>query len=215
MPVAPFRPMEGTDSGAETLASDGDLSLRRLRDDPADYALIVRWRAMPHVHEWWDPDDPAPDLAEVLRHYRPTTDPKRSTTGCIIQVGTRAIGYLQFYRWADWTHDPPGDNEPEVPLADDPWGIDLYIGEPEMLRRGIGSRAASLACRYLQQTRGAQVVMLITDVDNLRAQSAYERAGFRKLRQVLDTDTRKGARVWSWLMRWDGPPDDAGAIGPA
>jgi len=215
MAVAPFRPMDGTDAPAATLATDGDLSLRRLRDDPADYALIVRWRAMPHVHEWWDPDDPAPDLDEVLRHYRPTTQQGHATTGCVIELGSDPIGYLQFYRWADWTHDPPGPDEMDIPLADDPWGIDIYIGEPEVVGRGIGTRAVSLVCRYLQTSRGALAVMLTTDVDNLRAQASYERAGFQKLRRVLDTDTRNGVRVWCWLMRWDGQPGGAKSIGPA
>jgi aminoglycoside 6'-N-acetyltransferase len=207
--------MGGDDLPGATLASDDDLSLRRMRDDSADYALIVRWRAMPHVHAWWDPDDPAPDMGEVMRHYHATTDPEHPTTGCIIQLRERAIGYLQFYRWADWTHDPPAENESAVPLADDPWGIDLYIGEPEMLGRGIGSRAVSLVCRYLCESRGARAVILTTEVGNLRAQAAYERAGFRKVRQVLDTDTRGGKRVLCWLMRWDGPPDGAKSIGPA
>jgi aminoglycoside 6'-N-acetyltransferase len=207
--------MDGTDAPAAVLATDGDLSLRRLRDDPADYALIVRWRAMPHVHEWWDPDDPAPDLDEVLRHYRPTTQPGHATTGCIIELGSDPIGYLQFYRWADWTHEPPGPDEVNVPLADDPWGIDIYIGEPDVVGRGIGARAVRLVCRFLQESRGARAVMLITDISNLRAQSAYERAGFRKVGRVLDTDTRNGARVWCWLMRWDAQPDGAKSSGPA
>jgi aminoglycoside 6'-N-acetyltransferase len=204
--------MEGTDA-SPTLVADGGLSLRRMRDDASDYELIVRWRAMPHVHEWWDPDDPAPDMAEVLRHYRPKTDPEHSTTGCIIQLGTDPIGYLQFYRWADWTHEPPREGEMEIPLADDPWGIDLYIGEPDLVGRGLGTRAVSLMCRYLRESRGVRTVMLTTELGNLRAQAAYERAGFRKVRQVLDTDTRDGERVWCWLMRWDGPrmvPSDHG-----
>lgn len=193
----------------EPLAIDGDLWLRRLRDDPADYALIVRWRAMPHVHEWWDPDDPAPGMAEVLRDYRPTTDPDGPTLGCIIGLGDRPVGYLQLYRWTDATNDPPRDGEMEIPLADDPWGIDIYVGEPDLVGRGIGSRAVALACRHLRDARGARTVMLTTELGNLRAQAAYERAGFRKVRHVLDTDTRGGERVRTWLMRWDAEPPAA------
>jgi aminoglycoside 6'-N-acetyltransferase len=193
----------------EPLATDGDLALRRLRDDPDDYALIVRWRAMPHVHEWWDPDDPAPDMDEVLRHYRPTTDPQHPTIGCLIELAGRPIGYLQVYPWAAWTHDPPAEGEMAVPLDDDPWGLDLYIGEPEMTDHGLGTRAVALACSHLHAARGVRTVMLTTEVGNLRAQAAYQRAGFRKVRQVLDSDTRGGERVWTWLMRWDAPPDGA------
>jgi aminoglycoside 6'-N-acetyltransferase len=193
--------MEPINLAPTALAADGDLSLRRLRDDPGDLALIVRWRAMPHVHEWWDPDDPVPDLDEVKRHYLPTTDPDGLTTGCVIELDGQPIGYLQFYRWADWVHDPPRDGEMEVPLAEDPWGIDLYIGEPDALHRGMGSRAVALVCRHLAE-RGARAVMLTTEVGNVRAQAAYERVGFVKVKRLLDTDTRGGERVWCWLMAW-------------
>jgi aminoglycoside 6'-N-acetyltransferase len=190
-------------AASAALAVDGDLALRRLKDDPEDFARIVRWRATPHVHEWWDPDDPAPDMDEVLRHYRPTTDPAGRTIGCVIELGGRPIGYLQFYRWASWTHEPPEADEMEIPLVDDPWGLDIYIGEPDFVGRGLGTRAVALACRHLAEAQGATVVLLTTEVGNLRAQAAYERAGFSKVGQVLDTDTRDGQRAWCWLMRWD------------
>ena len=201
--------MDGTDARrgpiSDVVAVDGDLGLRRLRDHPDDFALIMRWRAMPHVHEWWDPDDPAPDMDEVLRHYRPTTDPQYPTSGCVIELDGRPVGYLQFYRWADWIHDSSTHVGAEIPLEDDPWGLDIYIGEPDLVGRGLGSRAVALACRHLSEGRGVRTVMLTTEVGNLRAQAAYERAGFGKVRRVLDSDTRGGERVWSWLMRWDAP----------
>jgi aminoglycoside 6'-N-acetyltransferase len=207
MGVARFALMAPADALPEPMngafAADGDLSLRRLRDDPGDFALIMRWRAMPHVHAWWDPDDPVPDMDEVLRHYRPTTDPEHPTTGCVIELDGRPIGYLQFYRWAAWIRDPPAEGVLDIPLAEDPWGLDVYIGEPDLVGIGLGSRAVALACRHLDEAHGARVVMLTTEVDNLRAQAAYRRAGFRNVRKVLDTDTRGGERVWSWLMRWD------------
>jgi hypothetical protein len=124
MLVPPLEPM------TEPFAIDGELALRRLRDDPDDFAHIVRWRAMPHVHQWWDPDDPAPDMEEVLRHYRPTSNPEYPTTGCLIELEGRPVGYLQFYPWSAWVSDPPIDDGVEIPLEDDPWGLDIYIGEP-------------------------------------------------------------------------------------
>ena len=33
----------------DELAREGDLAIRRMRDDPADYDLFVRWRNEPHV----------------------------------------------------------------------------------------------------------------------------------------------------------------------
>jgi aminoglycoside 6'-N-acetyltransferase len=179
------------------IATDGDLTLRALRDDDADYDLIVRWRAQPHVHEWWEPDNPAPDLEEVRASYGARARGHDPTTSCIIELDGAPIGYLQFYRWLAW---PEEAEALEVDADEDTFGVDLFIGEPDLIGRGIGTRVVSLICEHLERDRGATAVALTTESTNLRAQRAYEKAGFRKMRQVLDTDTRGGRPIPSWLM---------------
>lgn len=179
------------------IAADGDLVIREMRDDPDDYRLLVRWRAEPHVHEWWDPDDPAPTLAEVIDHYGPRVRGEDETTACIIEVDDRPAGYLQFYRWLPYlVEEPTIDIGADV----DTYGIDIHIGEPDLIDHGIGSRAVALVCRHLEADLGASWIALTTEVANHRAQRAYEKAGFIKARQVLDTDTRDGVRAVCWLM---------------
>ena len=179
------------------IATDGDLTVRTMRDDDADYGLIVRWRAQPHVHEWWDPDDPAPDLDTVRSHYGPRARGDDPTTACVIELEHRPVGYLQFYRWLAW---PEEAEMLEVGADQDTFGIDLFIGEPDLIDRGVGTRIVSLICDHLEREHGASSVALTTEVTNHRAQRAYEKAGFEKVRQVLDTDTREGDRVRCWLM---------------
>jgi aminoglycoside 6'-N-acetyltransferase len=189
----------------EPIAVEGDLTIRPLRDDTSDYALLSRWRAMPHVHEWWDPDEPPPDVEQVRAEYGPESEKAAATMRCVLEVGGAPVGYVQAYRWADWISDPSDPDQMDVPLEEDPWGIDIFVGEPDRIDGGIGSRAVALLCRTLHASRGARTVMLTTELGNLRAQRAYEKAGFRKVRHALDTDTRDGERVWCWLMRWDPP----------
>ncbi len=83
----------------------------------------------------------------------------------------------------------------DLPSVEDAFGLDIFIGEPELVGVGLGSRAVDLVCRHLFEERGASAVMLATEVINHRAQRAYEKAGFRKVAQVLDTDMRGGERV--------------------
>jgi aminoglycoside 6'-N-acetyltransferase len=179
------------------LASKGDLTVRAMRDDDADHRLIVGWRAQPNVHEWWDPDDPAPDLETVRAHYGARARGEDPTTACILELGGAPIGYLQFYRWLAW---PEEATALEVDADEDTFGIDLFIGEPDLVGRGLGTRVVSLICAHLERDHGASAVALTTETTNLRAQRAYEKAGFRKVRQVLDTDTRAGQRISCWLM---------------
>jgi aminoglycoside 6'-N-acetyltransferase len=81
----------------------------------------------------------------------------------------------------------------EVP--DDAIDIDIAIGEGDLLGRGIGSRALSILREHLVR-EGVTTVMFATSVDNTRAIQAYERAGFVRQRQFIDTD---GASYWLML----------------
>jgi aminoglycoside 6'-N-acetyltransferase len=184
------------------IAREGNLAIRRLIDDPGDYGLIVRWRNEPHVREWWDPDDPPMTLAAAIEEYRADTREGSSTTACIIEQDGSPIGFLQCYRWSD----EPSDAEVlGISLDDDAWGLDLFIGEPAMVGRGVGPRVIDLLCRFLSAERGASSVALVAAQDNARALSAYEKAGFRRVQAVLDTDVKDGQRVWSWLLVRDVP----------
>jgi aminoglycoside 6'-N-acetyltransferase len=182
----------------DPIVRDGDLAIRRMLDDAADYDLIVRWRNMPHVAEWWDTDDePAPITYEhAVAHYGPRTDPQGPATACIVELAKRPVGYLQFYRWDDFADVTAG-----VDMRVDPgtFGLDILIGEPDLIGSGVGSRAVAAVCAHLFE-RGAPAVALLTAEGNLRAQRAYEKAGMRKVGRILDTDVRDGERVPSWLM---------------
>jgi aminoglycoside 6'-N-acetyltransferase len=182
------------------LVREGDLAIRLLRNDADDLSLLTRWRGEPHVHEWWDPDDPPPSFEEVAAAYGSRTHPSSPTTACIIELDGRPIGYLQFYRWAAYAEEAW---EMGLDADDDTFGLDIFIGERDLVGRGYGSRTVAMVSQFLEQERGATRISLTTEVTNERAQRAYERAGFRKVREVLDLDTRDGQRARCWLMTRD------------
>jgi aminoglycoside 6'-N-acetyltransferase len=179
------------------LLRDAEISVRPMRDDPDDYALIVRWRAQPHVHDWWDPDVPPPTYDEVVGTYGPRSRIDETTTSCIIERDGQPIGYVQFYLWAS---SPAEARAMDVTVDDATFGLDIFIGEPDQVDRGVGTRVVDLLCRYLENERGASGIALTTELENRRAQRAYEKAGFHKTKEVLELDTRDGRRVRSWLM---------------
>jgi aminoglycoside 6'-N-acetyltransferase len=87
-----------------------------------------------------------------------------------------------------------------VDADDATFGLDILIGEPDLVGHGHGSRVVAMVSRYLERERGATRISLTTEITNERAQRAYEKAGFRKVREVLDIDTRNGERARCWLM---------------
>jgi RimJ/RimL family protein N-acetyltransferase len=183
------------DSGV--LIEGHGVTIRRMRDDLSDYALLLRWRSAPHVAEWWDTASTELGLDGVMAKYGPRTRSEDPTIACIIEAAGAAIGYIQFYPWAAYQAEM---HEIGFELPAGYWGVDIFIGERDQLDRGTGSHAVSLIHRYLIDMCSAVGVALVVARDNVRAQRAYEKAGLVRVCEVLDTDTRGGQRIPSYLM---------------
>ncbi len=137
----------------------------------ADLAMLGAWRSRPHVSRWWG-------AAEV----EPETDklPERRVAMWIAEGGSRPFAFIQDYRISDWSPHhfdvlPAGSR-----------GIDMYIGEPEMLGAGHGSRLLRQHAEHLLK-RGAPALGIDPHPDNLPAIRAFGRAGFTVIGGPLDT----------------------------
>ena len=183
--------------GSGRLTGSDGLVIRRMRDADDDYELMIRWRNSPHVRYWWDPDLSPLTLESAKEEYRPDTQDGADSTACIVELDGKPIGFMQFYRWASY-----GDEAKEVgiPFDEDAWGIDIFIGEEELAQRGLGTKMMELLCAYLEDERGATSIALTTEFTNAVAIRCYEKAGFVKVAEVMDLDTRNGERTRDWLM---------------
>jgi len=137
----------------------------------ADLPMIKHWLALPHVREWWG--DPAEQYALVSADLdEPAMDQ------FIVTVGGSDFGYIQCYDLTAWNsgfgEQPEGTR-----------GIDLFIGEPDMIERGHGS---GLIRAFVDDRMAQGLPRMVTDPDpeNPRAIGAYEKAGFEKV-GLVDT----------------------------
>jgi aminoglycoside 6'-N-acetyltransferase len=178
------------------VTSDGNLLIRRLRDEAADYRLMSRWLSDPRVLEFYGGRDRPLDEDAARARYRENTGDDAVTTGCIIEVDGRPIGYIQYYPWRAYPEDAEA-----IGLRDpDAFGIDLFIGEPDLWGRGIGTRTIDLLALNLFDERDATQLTLDPLTTNARAIRSYEKAGFRKVRVVRDTEMHEGQYRDLWLM---------------
>ena len=125
-----------------------------MRDDQIDYELFVRWRNEPHVAEWWNTDeDPSPmTLEHAQAEYGPDADAWVSAVHHL-RSATGPVGYVQFY---PWSAEPDEAREMGVPDPDASYGLDIFIGEPDMIGRGRGcARVVAMVSRHLFETEGA------------------------------------------------------------
>jgi aminoglycoside 6'-N-acetyltransferase len=148
----------------------------------ADLPLLRRWRAEPHVVEYWgtaDEEDPEETLADAR------------VAMWIVEQRGRPFAYAQDYSPHDW---------PDHPFAHLPAGgrgIDQYIGGPDMLGRGHGSAFVREHCDRLFAA-GASAVGTDPHPGNARAIRAYEKAGFEVASGPIDTCWGRAVLMERW-----------------
>jgi len=135
--------------------------------------LLERWLRNPHVVQWWG----APDSHLSTLGQRPTD------THALITAGGKRVGYLCWQK--------PSREELEAAqltdLPEDLVDIDILIGEPDCLGRGVGPKALALLLARLSR-EGVRFAGLATSIDNRAAIRAFEKADFSFFRDFKDPD---------------------------
>jgi aminoglycoside 6'-N-acetyltransferase len=142
-----------------------------------DLPRMYHWINAPHVASWWDP---APSLAAVEEEYLPRiADPSASQCYAIL-LGGEPIGFIQTYL----IHDHP-EYARAVDVEPGAAGVDLFIGEPAQVHRGLGPRILRCFLRDVVFARPEVESCIIGPAcSNAAAIRAYEKAGFRHLKSV-------------------------------
>lgn len=166
----------------------------------SDLAMLAVWLAEPHVRQWWGEPD------EELALMRSILEEDDGTEGFVVSIDGQSLAYIQSWRPANfntgrWLEDAPW-------IADVPAGsvgVDIFIGRPDMVGRGVGAAIVTAFCRRLFAD-GAPRLIIDPDAANVRAVRAYEKAGFRPYGRHADED---GATLLMELLpEWESEAHD-------
>ena len=154
------------------------------------FPLLLKWLETPHVKAWWDED--VSWTAELIhqKHYdriHGNLDVAKPVHGFIILYDNTPIGYIHYYN----VHDDDWERElgaSDSALPDSCGGVDLYIGAPDFISKGIGPVALE---RFVNEHIFPKFEYAFVDPNpaNIGAIKAYEKAGFHKIdkpKDVLD-----------------------------
>jgi aminoglycoside 6'-N-acetyltransferase len=136
------------------------------------------------VERWWNDGVKTPYPDAAIADYREAIEGRDPTSHYLAKIDGRPIGMFQHYRIAD---DP--EYAEALALGEDAIGVDLFIGEPELIGRGHGP---ALLRQFLRDVafpfHGLDVCVIGPSVKNVAAIRAYEKIGFRALREVRVPD---------------------------
>lgn len=159
------------------------------------FPLLLKWLETSHVKAWWDQDIVwTPELIQgkygtYVEGYKVEKGIKKPMHAYIICVDHQEIGYIQYYNAYDYPRDSPLEGLPESLAA-----LDLFIGDENYTGKGLGSKVMQ---QFLQGYVAPHFDYCCVNPDstNYQAIKAYEKAGFRKIREHQEAKA-----VW---MLWE------------
>ena len=145
------------------------IEFRPLAED--DLPLVEEWLRRDHVARWW-----RDDIAESLAEYRAALEGREPTDHFTIVVDGCAIGMIQTYLVSDYP-----EWEEVVQVGEGVAGVDILIGEEDLIGRGLGPQ---ILAEFARDVITAPAVVATVEEPNRRSWRAFEKAGFRHVRDV-------------------------------
>jgi aminoglycoside 6'-N-acetyltransferase len=154
-----------------------------------NFPLMAIWLNEPDVHKWWGEgkqwslQDVKLKYATYTKQYKEQKGERKSIYPYVITFHDKEIGYIQYYDAHDFPRED-GDRLVELlkPLA----AIDLFIGDPNFIRKGLGGVILDeFIIRFVWNRFDSCFVD--PDLENKAAIRAYQKADFHGIKEVANT----------------------------
>jgi RimJ/RimL family protein N-acetyltransferase len=144
-----------------------------------DLRLLHEWLQRDHVRRWWSRRE---TYEEVVEHYLPAIEGKKPTDLYLILFDHRAVGFIQTYLVSDYP-----EYRELVAVEDGVAGVDLFLSDESLTGRGLGSRVlAAFVDEVVFAVPSTKACVTDPDSENRASIRAFEKAGFRVVRQLVD-----------------------------
>ncbi|MEC0244831.1 GNAT family N-acetyltransferase [Paenibacillus chitinolyticus] len=100
-------------------------------------------------------------------------------TPYIVKLDSNPVGFIQHYKVNE-------DKQEEFGYSTNlnVFGIDQFIGYPDLFNKGIGTIMIRKFIVYISRHNHVDVIVLDPDITNIRAIRCYEKCGFIKVKKI-------------------------------
>lgn len=155
--------------------------------EKSHFSLLLKWLQTSHVKQWWDPEIEwnskliEQKYGSYIKGYKLDNGLTKPMHAYIIHFNKKPIGYIQLYNAYDFPR-----NQPLIDLPKNLGALDIFIGEAEYLRQGIGS----IAITKFLSLHASSYSNIFVDPDraNHAAIRTYKKSGFKEIFSIFPTD---------------------------
>ena len=149
----------------------------------SDLPLMHQWFNKPHIQEFYSLR--AWTEKEVIQKLTPYINGEKPVSGYLVYQADRPIAYVQTVKISDY---PWPDQQFSEDMIQSMAGVDLFIGEEDLLGHGFGARIMiAFLDKYIWPK--FHYCAVDPDVRNVLAIKCYEKIGFKTHRQIETLDT--------------------------
>ena len=169
-----------------------NIRVRTLTEE--DLPIMLNWLTDDRVLEFYGGRDQNYTLEKIRQEY--IEKDSDISNRLIVEYDGKPIGYVQVYDMIDeyynsYHYDKTGERV---------YCMDQFIGEPDYWNKGIGPKFMKMILEYLRDKKGAQAVILDPHQNNPRAVRAYEKVGFKIIKELPEHELREGVMEDCYLM---------------
>lgn len=151
-----------------------NVTIRAMREK--DYSFMVKWLNNDRVIEYYGP---RLTLEQVIAKYGPRLNGELYVKPCIVEYKDEPIGYMQYYKMPKEQLKLYGYSTEESI-----YGMDQFIGEPQLWGKGIGTQMMNTLLEYLSSKIDVSKVVLDVQSTNIQAIKCYEKCGFHVVKEL-------------------------------
>lgn len=164
------------------LFTSENIMVRKMNNDCKDMSFLLKWLTTPAVTELAYKEGIPWDIEKVKAEFGRKTAEGSSTTPCFIVYDGKEIGYIQFYPIEEDSY-PFNEAAPFSKFVGG-YGIDIFIGCPDLWGKEIGTKTVMAMVDYLMVVHDAKVVCADPEEDNLRSVKCWIKAGFLPMGKI-------------------------------
>lgn len=175
-------PSTGADGASTAIAASYTFAPMR----ESDLAMARRWLLAPHVRRWWHDSLDEHDYPEgTLADWRTAIRGDDPTDMYVVTLDGRPMGVIQSYVVQDY----PDYRDEVGELAERALSVDLFIGEAELIGKGHGPALLRAFLPPAFARYRTRYCVIGPARANTAAIRAYEKVGFRYLRDYREPRT--------------------------
>jgi len=164
---------------------------------PKYFLLLFNWFGQDYISQLWVESKDWPEFEKIWQRKIAEPDVFRF----LAFIDEEPIGYIHYFRVNDYDRK----HFPGVDLPEGSVGLDLFIGNPAYLNKGLGSQLIKDFISFVKNLEPKSTSIIIDPApDNIRAIKCYEKVGFKKIGTFMTSYGPRGVGPGEiLLMKYD------------